>query len=75
MNKDSTGNHQYEVPHSAEAEEAVLGSLLIDSAMYSEVAFLVPEDFMDDDHKLIFEDLKGYLEPERECATEAKGNY
>ena len=42
-------------PHSAEAEESVLGALLLDKdAVIAVAEFLAPEDFYDDRHKEIF---------------------
>jgi replicative DNA helicase len=43
-------------PHSVEAEQAVLGGLLLDPAAWDNVAdVIIPEDFYRPDHKLIFE--------------------
>jgi len=43
-------------PHSIEAEQAVLGGLLLDPAAWDNVAdVIVPEDFYRPDHKLIFQ--------------------
>jgi replicative DNA helicase len=43
-------------PHSVEAEQAVLGGLLLDPVAWDNVAdVIVPEDFYRPDHKLIFE--------------------
>ena len=43
-------------PHSIEAEQAVLGGLLLDASAWDNVAdVIVPEDFYRPDHKLIFE--------------------
>lgn len=43
-------------PHSREAEESVLGALLIDKdAIIAIAEFLKPEDFYDERHKLIYE--------------------
>ena len=43
-------------PHSTEAEQAVLGGLLLDPAAWDNVAdVLLPEDFYRPDHKLIFQ--------------------
>lgn len=42
-------------PHSVEAEQALLGSLLIDAATWSRISNLVrPDDFFRPDHRLIF---------------------
>ncbi|NPV88543.1 replicative DNA helicase [Coprothermobacteraceae bacterium] len=44
------------MPHSYDAEVAVLGACLINKDALSEVAgFLVPDDFYDDRHKLMFQ--------------------
>src|SRR5215470_3859731 len=43
-------------PHSIEAEQAVLGGLLLDTAAWDNVAdVIIPEDFYRPDHKLIFQ--------------------
>ena len=43
-------------PHSIEAEQAVLGGLLLDPAAWDNVAdVIIPEDFYRPDHKLIFQ--------------------
>src|SRR3989344_9458252 len=43
-------------PHSPEAEESVLGALLLDrDAIISIAEFLKPEDFYDDRHKAVYE--------------------
>lgn len=43
-------------PHSTEAEECVLGALLLDKdAVIAVAEFLLPEDFYDERHKQIFE--------------------
>jgi replicative DNA helicase len=45
-------------PHSVEAEQSVLGALLIDATAWDQVAdVVVPEDFYRPDHRLIFEAL------------------
>jgi replicative DNA helicase len=45
-------------PHSVEAEQSVLGALLIDSTAWDQVAdVVVPGDFYRPDHRLIFEAL------------------
>jgi hypothetical protein len=44
------------LPHSIEAEQAVLGGLLLDPAAWDNVAdVIIPEDFYRPDHKLIFQ--------------------
>jgi len=48
-------------PHSIEAEQAVLGGLMLDNSAWDKIADLVdPEDFYRHDHKLIFNAI-GYL--------------
>jgi replicative DNA helicase len=43
-------------PHDIEAEEAVIGSLIIDpDAIFKIVTFLAPEDFFDETHKVIYQ--------------------
>src|SRR3989337_3220331 len=43
-------------PHSAEAEESVLGALLLDrDAIIAVAEFLKPDDFYDDRHREIYE--------------------
>jgi replicative DNA helicase len=43
-------------PHSAEAEESALGALLLDKdAIIAIAEFLLPEDFYDDRHRMIYE--------------------
>jgi len=43
-------------PHDTEAEEAIIGSLLIDpEAIFKVAAFLTPEDFFDETNKLIYQ--------------------
>jgi replicative DNA helicase len=47
-------------PHSVEAEQAVLGGLLLDTRAWDHVADAVgPEDFYRPDHRLIFEAIAG----------------
>jgi replicative DNA helicase len=50
-------------PHSIEAEQAVLGGLLLDSAAWDSVADLIrPADFYRRDHQLIFEAVQATVE-------------
>ena len=43
-------------PHDIEAEEAVIGSLIVDpDAIFKIVTFLAPEDFFDETHKVIYQ--------------------
>jgi replicative DNA helicase len=55
-------------PHSIEAEQAVLGGLMIDSAAWDQVADRVSsEDFYRHDHKLIFAAAQGLIERNQPC--------
>jgi replicative DNA helicase len=55
-------------PHSIEAEQAVLGGLMIDSAAWDQVADRVlAEDFYRNDHRLIFEAAAGLMERNQPC--------
>jgi replicative DNA helicase len=43
-------------PHSVEAEQAVLGALMLDNVAWDAIAdFLIPDDFYRPDHRLVFE--------------------
>jgi replicative DNA helicase len=43
-------------PHDIEAEEAVIGSLIVDpDAIFKIVTFLAPEDFFDETHRVIYQ--------------------
>lgn len=53
-------------PHSLEAEQALLGGLLLDNAAWERVADLVgPDDFYRDEHKRIFRHVSRLLEQGR----------
>ena len=55
-------------PHSIEAEQAVLGGLMIDSAAWDQVADRVSsDDFYRHDHKLIFAAAQGLIERNQPC--------
>ncbi|HMK86451.1 MAG TPA: replicative DNA helicase [Steroidobacteraceae bacterium] len=55
-------------PHSIEAEQAVLGGLMIDSAAWDQVADrVVAEDFYRNDHRLIFTAVAGLIERNQPC--------
>jgi replicative DNA helicase len=55
-------------PHSIEAEQAVLGGLMIDSAAWDQVADRVSsEDFYRHDHRLIFAAAQGLIERNQPC--------
>ncbi|HLN49993.1 MAG TPA: replicative DNA helicase [Steroidobacteraceae bacterium] len=55
-------------PHSIEAEQAVLGGLMLDSAAWDQVADRVlAEDFYRNDHRLIFAAVAGLIERNQPC--------
>jgi replicative DNA helicase len=55
-------------PHSIEAEQSVLGGLMLDSAAWDQVADRVlAEDFYRNDHRLIFEAVAGLIERNQPC--------
>src|SRR6202050_49821 len=55
-------------PHSVEAEQSVLGGLMLDAAAWDQVADRVlAEDFYRHDHKLIFEAIAGLIERSQPC--------
>jgi replicative DNA helicase len=55
-------------PHSVEAEQSVLGGLMLDAAAWDQVADRVTaEDFYRHDHKLIFEAVAGLIERSQPC--------
>ncbi len=55
-------------PHSIEAEQAVLGGLMLDSAAWDQVADRVnTEDFYRNDHRLIFAAVAGLIERNQPC--------
>jgi replicative DNA helicase len=55
-------------PHSIEAEQAVLGGLMIDAAAWDQVADRVlAEDFYRHDHRLIFAAVAGLIERNQPC--------
>ena len=55
-------------PHSVEAEQAVLGGLMLDSAAWDQVADRVlAEDFYRKDHRLIFAAVAGLIERNQPC--------
>jgi len=54
----ASGNESLTPPHSVEAEQAVLGGLLIDGSAWDQVAdIVIAADFYRPDHRLIFEAL------------------
>src|SRR5271168_1455967 len=55
-------------PHSIEAEQSVLGGLMLDSAAWDQVADrVVAQDFYRNDHRLIFEAVAGLIERSQPC--------
>src|SRR6202142_2426642 len=55
-------------PHSIEAEQSVLGGLMLDSAAWDQVADRVlAQDFYRHDHRLIFEAVAGLIERNQPC--------
>jgi replicative DNA helicase len=55
-------------PHSIEAEQSVLGGLMLDSAAWDQIADrVVSEDFYRHDHRLIFEAAAGLIERSQPC--------
>ncbi len=55
-------------PHSVEAEQSVLGGLMLDSAAWDQIADrVIAEDFYRNDHRLIFEAVAGLIERSQPC--------
>src|ERR1700722_7018486 len=55
-------------PHSVEAEQSVLGGLMLDAAAWDQVADRVTaDDFYRNDHRLIFEAVAGLIERSQPC--------
>jgi len=55
-------------PHSIEAEQSVLGGLMLDSAAWDQIADRVlAEDFYRNDHQLIFAAVAGLIERNQPC--------
>jgi len=55
-------------PHSVEAEQSVLGGLMLDAAAWDQVADrVIAEDFYRNDHRLIFEAVAGLIERSQPC--------
>ena len=55
-------------PHSIEAEQSVLGGLMLDSTAFDQIADRVAaEDFYRNDHRLIFEATAGLIERNQPC--------
>ena len=55
-------------PHSVEAEQSVLGGLMLDASAWDQVADrVIAEDFYRNDHRLIFEAVAGLIERNQTC--------
>jgi replicative DNA helicase len=55
-------------PHSIEAEQSVLGGLMLDAAAWDQIADrVVAEDFYRNDHRLIFDAVAGLIERSQPC--------
>jgi replicative DNA helicase len=55
-------------PHSIEAEQSVLGGLMLDSQAWDQVADrVIADDFYRNDHRLIFEAVAGLIERNQPC--------
>jgi replicative DNA helicase len=55
-------------PHSIEAEQSVLGGLLLDNRAWDQVAdILRPEDFYRQDHRLLFQSIGELIERSQPC--------
>src|ERR1700733_338478 len=55
-------------PHSIEAEQSVLGGLMLDAAAWDQIADrVIAEDFYRNDHRLIFEAAAGLIERTQPC--------
>ena len=63
-------------PHSIEAEQSVLGGLMIDSVAWDQIADRVTgEDFYRNDHRLIFEAAAGLIERGQPCDAVTLSGY
>jgi replicative DNA helicase len=64
-----SGSEGYRLPpHSIEAEQSVLGGLMLDATAWDQVADRVlAEDFYRNDHRLIFEAVAGLIERNQPC--------
>jgi replicative DNA helicase len=69
MNRSSgAGDGMRLPPHSIEAEQSVLGGLMLDSTAWDQIADRVAaDDFYRNDHKLIFEATAGLIERNQPC--------
>jgi len=63
-------------PHSAEAEQAVLGGLMLDNRAWEQIADrLVESDFYRHDHRLIFRSIEALAEKDRPCDAVTIGEW
>jgi replicative DNA helicase len=63
-------------PHSVEAEQSVLGGLMLDAQAWDQVADrVVAEDFYRNDHRLIFEAVAGLIERNQPCDAVTLSGY
>jgi replicative DNA helicase len=63
-------------PHSVEAEQSVLGGLMLDAAAWDQVADrVIAEDFYRNDHRLIFEAVAGLIERNQPCDAVTLSGY
>lgn len=63
-------------PHSIEAEQAVIGGLLLDNEAWEKVADkLTPDDFYRHDHRIIFEALAELREANKPCDAVTLGEW
>ena len=56
-------------PHAVEAEQSILGSLLLDNNAIDRVAWLSEADFYRSDHRLIYSAIRAILEAGKPCDT------
>ncbi len=56
-------------PHSIEAEQSILGGLLLDNNAYDRLGPLSESDFYRDDHRIIFNAISTLLEAGKSCDT------
>ena len=69
-----TNNFMGDMPHSLEAEQALLGCLLLDTRIQVEVAsFLKEEDFYAESHKHVFRAMEGISRHGHIAAVTASG--
>lgn len=54
-------------PHSVEAEQSVLGSLLLDNGSFDHIHWLRESDFYRDDHRTIYAAIRAILESGKPC--------